>query len=141
MCFTLSSSLSAIHATAGRWPPQLPPLHSTRRCAICVLPDFSSISSRHLLFGLPFVCMLDREVHSVVILPHLLLCILATCPAHFLLRSFAVWMTSLTFIISLMVTFPDLVFGCLSPCFFGLLPVVFYIYYLNAFSRKCFHFK
>ena len=92
-------------------------LHATlsRGILIQLFPTFSSILSLHLLFGFPLLQPLGHN--SVVILAHLLSSILATCPAHLLVRSLTVSMTSFTLVLSLMVSFLILPFGLM----FGML--------------------
>ena len=94
--------------------PVMPPLadglynilHSTRSCAIFIQVSQTFLQFRSAIFSLVFLFFVCSIVGSIqLILDHLLFCILSTRPTHFLFRSFAVWMTSLTCIISLMIMF------------------------------------
>ena len=74
--------ISAVHATAGRWPPQLTPCTS-------ILSHPHPLTATNFLdvvspspFGSPFTRFPSLGVHSDVILAHLVLLILAACPAH-----------------------------------------------------------
>ena len=58
--------------------------HALRSWAVLIhwLPTASSMSSLHLLLGLPLSRFPSLGVHSDVIFAHLVFFILATCPAH-----------------------------------------------------------
>ena len=60
------------------------PPHALRSWAVLIhwLPTASSMSSLHLLLGLPLSRFPSLGVHSDVIFAHLVFFILATCPAH-----------------------------------------------------------
>ena len=81
--------------------------HALRSWAILIhwLPTASSLSSVHLLLGLPLIRFPPLGVHSDVIFAHLVLFILATCPAHcpFMPCTFSV--ISVTPVVDLIISF------------------------------------
>ena len=85
-------------------------LHSSWFWALWVhvLPASCSMSSLHLLFGLPFPLFLSHGVHSFVFLAHSWFVIRAKCPAHLPLASITFSMTSFTPVLDLKSLFPIL---------------------------------
>ena len=65
-----------------------------------MLPAFFSITSIHLILGLPFALFLSNGVHSVVFLAHSWFFHRALSPARLPLPSSAFWMTSFTFVLA-----------------------------------------
>ena len=92
------------------------------------LPPISSTSSRHLLFGLSLPLFSSLGVHSVVILAHLMLFILARCLTYCLFMLLISRRLSLQSLIVLLHSRSCLFLWCsiaIFPCFFGPLPASF----------------
>lgn len=86
-------------------------IHSTQSRAFMSFWPLFSISSLHLVFGFPLSLVKSLGDHSIANLANLLSSILATLPAHLFFSSRAVWMTSLTLVLSLMTSFLILSFS------------------------------
>ena len=73
----------AVHATAGRWPPQLAPCTSILgRSHPLTANGFLDVISPSPFWVFLLVVFHLWSVHSDVIFAHLVFFILATCPAH-----------------------------------------------------------
>ena len=81
--------------------------HALRSWAVLIhwLPTASSMSSLHLLFGLPLSRFPSLGVHSDVIFAHLVFFILATCPAHCSFMHFTFSIISITPVFDLIISF------------------------------------
>ena len=89
-------------------------LHASQSCAFRIhkLPPFFSISSLHLLCGLPSDLFPFLGVHPVALSAHLVFCIRVRCPAHFPLLLSILSMMSLTLaVIALILSFLILSFN------------------------------
>ena len=83
------------------------PRHALRSWAVLIhwLPTASSMSSLHLLLGLPLSRFPSLGVHSDVIFAHLVFFILATCPAHCPFMHFTFSIISITPVFDLIISF------------------------------------
>ena len=81
--------------------------HALRSWAVLIhwLPTASSMSSLHLLLGLPLSRFPSLGVHSDVIFAHLVFFILATCPAHCPFMHFTFSIISITPVFDLIISF------------------------------------
>ena len=113
--------ISAIHATAGRWPPQLAPCTSilSHSSIDCYQLPRCYLSNYFLVFLLNYFPSLGA--YSDVILAHLVLLILAAFPAHCPLMHCTLSVIFFTPCFRSYLLFPNLVSSwCLttiSPCF------------------------